>query len=86
MSLQMSRNSLARSLAEALDAAYVEGREPPYQVPYHVDGDLFLFATAKSRVDAIDMIREAARLAVSRFEDAVIAHARAKAIAGRPGL
>jgi hypothetical protein len=60
-----SAMSLARSLAEALDAAYVSGKSPPYRVPYRMAGDLFLFASAKTRVQAIETIRAAADRAVS---------------------
>jgi hypothetical protein len=62
----MRARDLAMSLAEALDAAYVSGKAPPYRVPYRVEGDLFLFTLAKSRGQAIEIIRKAAEDAVSR--------------------
>lgn len=62
----MGNANLIQTLAEALDAAYVDGKPAPYRVPYHLDGDLFLFTAAKDRREAIETIRKAARIAVLR--------------------
>ena len=47
------------SFREALFAAYLEGKRPPYLVPYHLDGDRFHFKKASTHTEAVKSIESA---------------------------
>lgn len=53
--------SLENALIEALSALYIDGKKPPYTVPYAVDHDLWLFTECKTRQEALETIRNAAK-------------------------
>jgi hypothetical protein len=58
-----SSDSIIKGLSEALKEAliwlYIEGKQPPYRVPYAIDSDFWKMTAEPDRRDALGLIKDA---------------------------
>ena len=62
-------DSLADALKEALIWLCIEGKEPPYRVPYAIQGDLSKHTEVMDKAEAYKIISEAVKKASQVSEE-----------------